>query len=204
MNPIPLKMLLPAASDRVSTHFYLPRPRCGRTDIREQGVFFKFHGKRRGAIKFKHASYHTIFSSHECARPRRTRSPVSDRRILSDFVKQIVVANYVASFYEVSANLERVQMQQKFDRLTKEWSHDTAHISSIHDMCMHPAYQKIIGIGPKVVPLILRELERSPDHWFWALSSITEENPVPEESWGRIEDMTTAWLNWGLENGYSW
>ena len=50
MNPIPLKMHLPAASDGVSTHFYLPP--CGRTDIGEQGGFFKLRGKRRGMIKF--------------------------------------------------------------------------------------------------------------------------------------------------------
>ena len=36
----------------------------------------------------------------------------------------------------------------------------------------HPAYQKIISIGKPAIPLILREFERQPDHWFMALSAI--------------------------------
>jgi hypothetical protein len=46
----------------------------------------------------------------------------------------------------------------------------------------HPAYQRIIEMGQPVMPLIFRELEREPDHWFWALQSITGENPVKLES----------------------
>ena len=35
-------------------------------------------------------------------------------------------------------------------------------------------YQRIIGMGLPVVPLILEELEREPDQWFWALEAITK------------------------------
>jgi hypothetical protein len=60
---------------------------------------------------------------------------------------------------------------------------------------MHPAYQQIIGLGPAGVPLLLRELEREPDHWFWALRAITGEDPVPEEARGRLREMAAAWLS---------
>ena len=88
-----------------------------------------------------------------------------------------------------SDQLHLSRFQRRFDRLAKQWAREASHYSSIQDMCMHPAYQRIIGMGPKAVPLILRQLERSPDHWFWALSAITEEEPVAEENWGRIDEM---------------
>ena len=40
--------------------------------------------------------------------------------------------------------------------------------------------------GAAAVPLILRELERSIDHWFWALGAITGANPIVEEHRGRL------------------
>jgi hypothetical protein len=50
--------------------------------------------------------------------------------------------------------------------------------------------------------LIMRELESSPDHWFWALHAITGADPVPESSRGVMRDMVKAWLDWGAQNGY--
>jgi len=67
---------------------------------------------------------------------------------------------------------------------------------------MHPAYQQIIGMGNPVVPLLLSELETTPDHWFWALNAITGADPVPEADRGIMEKMTKAWLKWGAEHGY--
>jgi hypothetical protein len=64
-------------------------------------------------------------------------------------------------------------------------------------MAMLEPYQRIIGMGPAVVPLILEELEREPGHWFWALESITEQNPVPPESAGKVGQMAEAWTRWG-------
>ncbi|WP_333155627.1 hypothetical protein [Microcoleus sp. SVA1_A1] len=34
-------------------------------------------------------------------------------------------------------------------------------------------YQRIIGMGQPVVPLIFRDLEQKSDYWFWALRAIT-------------------------------
>ena len=47
-----------------------------------------------------------------------------------------------------------------------------------------------------------RELEREPDHWFWALEAITQENPVPPEAAGRVAKMAEAWIAWGKQQGY--
>jgi hypothetical protein len=67
---------------------------------------------------------------------------------------------------------------------------------------MDPAYQQIIGMGPAVLPLLLDELAREPDHWFWALWAITGSDPVPSESRGKVGEMAQAWLKWGQEHGY--
>jgi len=69
---------------------------------------------------------------------------------------------------------------------------------------MHPAYQQIIGLGPPALPLILAELDRELDHWFWALKAISGEDPVPIESRGNMREMANAWLKWGREKGYEW
>jgi hypothetical protein len=92
-------------------------------------------------------------------------------------------------------------LQETFEALAERWREDTAVMSSVTQMSMHPAYQRIIGMGPKVVPLILRELEREPDHWFWALTFITGEDPVPPEDAGDIRRMTEAWLRLGRQRG---
>jgi hypothetical protein len=64
-----------------------------------------------------------------------------------------------------------------------------------------PSYQRIIQMGSEVVPTILRRLLVSPDHWFWALSCITGENPVPDVAVGDLKLMTEAWIDWGRRHG---
>lgn len=85
----------------------------------------------------------------------------------------------------------------RFYALTEKWKKDTSLLSSTTEICMHPCYQQIIGLGPNVVPFILRELEREPGHWFWALKSITGEDPVRPSNRGRVREMAKDWLTWG-------
>lgn len=67
---------------------------------------------------------------------------------------------------------------------------------------MNSAYQKIIGMGEPVIPLILAELERQPGHWSWALTAISGEDPIPPTARGRLDQMASIWLQWGREKGY--
>ncbi len=67
---------------------------------------------------------------------------------------------------------------------------------------MHTAYQQIIGMGPIAIPFILIEMQKRSGHWFWALKSITGEDPVPPESRGIINEMAKAWINWGINQRY--
>jgi hypothetical protein len=95
-------------------------------------------------------------------------------------------------------------IEQKFERLAAAWHKAVAHHSSNRIRHNHPAYQEIIGMGPVVVPLLLRDLNINRRHWFVALSAITGADPVSEEGAGNIPRMTEAWLHWGKENGYRW
>ena len=88
-------------------------------------------------------------------------------------------------------------LAERFSTLSAEWKRDTVLLSSTSALIAHPAYQAIIALGPAVVPLLLRDLEREPTHWFEALQAITGEDPVPRQQCGRIQAMTEAWLAWG-------
>ena len=89
----------------------------------------------------------------------------------------------------------------RFERLAAEWKEQSRYLSNTAQMAMLEPYQRIIGMGPTVVPLILEELRRQPDQWFWALEAITEENPVPREDMGKTRLMAEAWLRWGEQQG---
>jgi len=90
----------------------------------------------------------------------------------------------------------------EFQRLVDNWRHETGIYSTIERKSMHPSYQRIIGMGEQALPLILREMTRRPEHWFWALRAISGKNPIPAEHVGEIDAMTKDWLTWGTENKY--
>jgi len=92
--------------------------------------------------------------------------------------------------------------EQQFRSLVEQWRRETGMLSSILKKAMHPAYQRIIGMGPRAIIPILRELQLRPDHWFWALTYITGENPVPQEAAGNLRRMAWAWIEWGRQKGY--
>ena len=93
---------------------------------------------------------------------------------------------------------------ERFHALAEMWRNDVLFTSSVTEMVLHPAYQRIIGMGVAAVPFLLRELERRPDHWFWALTAITGADPVKPEHRGKLREMAQAWLQWGKEQGLRW
>jgi hypothetical protein len=104
------------------------------------------------------------------------------------------------------AHAERQQYDgilRNFYRLMATWKTETCFLSNINEKCAHPAYQEIIEMGRDVVPLILEELKREPDHWFAALRKLTGENPVPPGARGKLKDMALAWLEWANKHEYS-
>jgi hypothetical protein len=90
--------------------------------------------------------------------------------------------------------------EQKFRLLADRWRRETRRLSSVTQMALHPAYQKIIGMGWSAVPLILREMQERGGHWLWALHAITDEDPAPEGA--TFREAVQAWLEWGREHNY--
>lgn len=93
-------------------------------------------------------------------------------------------------------------LELRFAELAATWKRERGPHSSSARLAEHPAYQQIIALGPAVIPLLLRELERAPDHWFRAFHALTGANPVPAASQGRLREMAQAWLAWGQDQGY--
>ena len=88
-----------------------------------------------------------------------------------------------------------------FNFLRDRWIEERKSTSSTSRIVMCSSYQKIIGMGSLAIPLILRELAENIDQWFWALSMITRDDPVPPEIYGKHVAMARAWIAWGRERG---
>jgi hypothetical protein len=89
-----------------------------------------------------------------------------------------------------------------FQKLAAQWRKETAHHSILAKKVMHPAYQRIIGMGPDVIPLILREMRNRAGHWFWALDALTQGEESPAADSKDLDEATAAWLAWGEAKGY--
>lgn len=93
------------------------------------------------------------------------------------------------------------QLADEFQLLADTWRRDTQFYSSVSDMVLDPSYQQIIGKGSPIVPYILREMKKGPDHWYWALGVITQANPAGNAPEGDIDAICQAWLDWGMRRG---
>jgi hypothetical protein len=91
-------------------------------------------------------------------------------------------------------------LDEPFRALAAQWYQETGPLSSITKQAMHPAYQRIIAMGPRVIPLILKELQVRPAHWFWALNALTGVDPAREQT--TFKGAVEAWLKWGYKQGY--
>lgn len=93
--------------------------------------------------------------------------------------------------------VSRQSVRSLFDELAATWHADTAFESSMTALVSHPAYQRVIGLGPEAVPYLLLSLKTQPDHWFAALTAITGADPVSRVDRGDVDKMALAWLDWG-------
>lgn len=107
----------------------------------------------------------------------------------------------LGEYYQFPASSNRNRRREKFERLARQWREGTQWLSSTTEIAMHPAYQAIIGMGPEALPMILDDLRENSGHWYWALKSISNEDPVPPSDRGAIRRMKAAWLRWGADKG---
>ena len=97
--------------------------------------------------------------------------------------------------------LTQQELERLFGELADEWHDATGGMSVASRIVSHPAYLKIIGLGPGAIPLILADLRTRGGWWFAALEALTRESS-PNLDLGAPETARAAWLRWGSENGY--
>jgi hypothetical protein len=95
---------------------------------------------------------------------------------------------------------QQQELGQRFQRLATQWNAATRYRSNTRALRDHPVYQELVALGEPIVPLILSELEREPNvFWFAVLAAITGQNPVPPAVTGQVEAMARAWIDWGRQ-----
>ncbi len=111
-----------------------------------------------------------------------------------------IMLGQVISFSVPFLSVVKDEVKTKFKEFTKAWKKETGGMSSPSSIWMNRNYQKIIGLGPEVIPLILKELAREHDDWFYALEMLVDDkdNPVTEEM--GFNDSVAAWLKWGKDS----
>ena len=85
-------------------------------------------------------------------------------------------------------------MKSLFEEYAEAWERETLYASSAGMVVSNLNYQRIIGLGPQAVPLIIARLRHDVGHWFWALSAIVGVDQAAGTE--TLEDARAAWLRW--------
>ena len=101
----------------------------------------------------------------------------------------------IADYYEHA-------QYRRFLRLRDQWKKETMFASSSTVIYRNDAYQKIIGLGIRSIPWIIRDLKKTNAHWFNALFNITGENPINHNHSGVVPKMAEDWIKWAEKKGY--
>ena len=128
----------------------------------------------------------------------------------NDFIEEVCGLDFkdnpeVTWTFAVGAvSTSQILLEQQFKELSEKWRNETGGYSTSKQITNNKTYKDIIGLGPKVLPLIFKDLQKEPDYWFDALTHITKpkNDPIKNENYGDIELMTKDWLNWARQNKY--
>ena len=88
-------------------------------------------------------------------------------------------------------------VRAEFESLASSW--ENAAFLTMADMFADEDYQRIIEMGPQVVPLILQRLQDKPHWWFPALIRLTGVDPTAGQTRGKLAETTKIWLEWARE-----
>ena len=116
---------------------------------------------------------------------------------ISLFDLRFLIAKNTMTPAPYALQVAKRNFEEWFRALAGQWTRETGHIASISKRKQHAAYQSIVQLGDRVVPLLLDSLRTRPDFWFPALRDITGENPVGDQDRGYYDRMANAWIEWG-------
>ena len=143
-------------------------------------------------------------------RGKTSSEPQPLSRVIEDYLVEVLTESPVAlskvleNYYapNVRRREELADVTQRFRELADRWKADIYYVSSMSKIVDHPAYQEIIEMGAKALPLIFHELAKNPDWWFTALEAIVETPPALDGSEVNLQEATRVWVEWGKSEGY--
>lgn len=96
-------------------------------------------------------------------------------------------------------------LEERFRLQADKWDRETRHLSSTTQRIMHPSYQAILGMGQEhreeMIRLLILDMQQQRRAWFWALSYLTQDNPINPADAGKMDKMIKAWVKWGERKG---
>ncbi len=104
--------------------------------------------------------------------------------------------NFIVHIPQESVLTEQLFTQLQFQLLAEKWKEESKFLNFAKEITQLADYQSIIAMGKAVLPYILEDMQRQPNHWFTALKAITGVNPVKAEHRGNLQSMTNDWLLW--------
>ena len=95
---------------------------------------------------------------------------------------------------------------ERFHEASKKWYEGTCYLSSPSQIMAHPSFHECMALAEEnkalTIKLMLEELRDHRIHWFWALTKLTGDNPIPQEHAGYVVKMCNDWVEWGVEKSY--
>jgi hypothetical protein len=87
-------------------------------------------------------------------------------------------------------------IRNTFQKYFQAWMEETQYLSSTQAMFGNKNYQEIINMGWDVVPVIIEQLRKKPEHLFKALKCITGLTPIKPNHAGYLYEMAADWIEW--------
>lgn len=97
-------------------------------------------------------------------------------------------------------SLEDATLEQEFRQHARRWWQETRILSSIQAKIFNQHYQRIIGMGRAVLPLIFSELRDRGGQWYWALECILGDNPAASAE--TLPEAKCLWLEYARKHNY--
>jgi hypothetical protein len=123
--------------------------------------------------------------------PRKVQTPDAPRKTLR-LVEPPAKAAWLSQ-------QERVDVKAEFRRLSAQLNERFAGRALLTQRLFSEEYTAIIGLGPRVVPFLLRDLQKAVSPWFWALRALTRSDPAKNVNPGDFVAVAACWIQWGKD-----
>lgn len=108
---------------------------------------------------------------------------------------------------QISLNKERFEeyLVKQAKYLVYEWEKNTKFMSSCDRMIEDQAFQKIINMGPQVIPVIFNLMVKNIYfcHWYLIFKYLGVKVDLPAKYMGHIDMMNAAYEKWGYSQGFT-